>query len=240
MEILNFIFYLGINYIIFAVLWFLIVSFPKVILKVPISSTISNYILKSIQYYLIGAITSLSTIKFYEKNPEFVSAYIFSGGFILFLYLAGKMEKNKLLFAIKTVINKNLSPKSLKYEPHLIGFIVVLYAFSFSLPIIFNNPLNTWFMNSIENIYKTPLLGSIISFAGFIFLITMLVKGTQTVKKYWVTLIAYLTGKPIPDKSANNDFMNQFKNMQNTNIKKDNIELDDVYVDFEEIEDDED
>ena len=49
-----------------------------------------------------------------------------------------------------------------------------------------------------------------------------------------------LSGKPIPNKSANNDFMNQFKNMQNTNIKKDNIELDDVYVDFEEIEDDED
>ena len=184
--------------------------------------------------------TSLSTIKFYEKNPEFVSAYIFSGGFILFLYLAGKMEKNKLLFAIKTVINKNSSPKSLKYEPHLIGLVVVLYAFSFSLPIIFNNPLNTWFMNSIENIYKTPLLGSIISFVGFIFLIIMLVKGTQTVKKYWLTLIAYISGKPIPNKSANNDFMNQLKNMQNTNIIEDNIELDDVYVDFEEIKDDED
>ena len=240
MEILNFVFYLGINYIIFAVLWFLIVSFPKVILKVSISSTISNYILKSIQYYLIGAITSLSTIKFYEKNPEFVFAYVFLGGFILFLYLAGKMEKNKLLFMIKAVINKNLSPRSLKYEPHLIGFIVVLYAFSFSLPILFDNPLNTWFMNSIENIYKTPLLGSIISFAGFIFLIIMLVKGTQTVKKYWNILIAYLTGKPIPNKSANNDFMNQFKKMQNTNIKEENIELDDVYVDFEEIDEDED
>ena len=74
----------------------------------------------------------------------------------------------------------------------------------------------------------------------YIFLIIMLVKGTQTIKKYWLTLIALLSGKPIPNKSANNDFKNQFKNMQNTNIIEDNIELDDVYVDFEEIEDDED
>ena len=240
MEILNFIFYLGINYIIFTVLWFLIVSFPKVVLKISINSTLSNYILKSCQYYLLAAITSLSTIKFHEKHPEFISVYVFLGGFILFLYLAGKMERNKMLSLIKSAINKNSSSKILKYEPHLIGFVVTLYAFSFSIPILFNNPLNIWFMNSIENIYETPVLGSIISFAGFIFLIIMLIKGGKTIKKYWLTLIAYISGNPIPNEPKENNFMGQFNNMKNSTNKEEKIELDDVYVDYEEIEDDED
>ena len=240
MEILNFIFYLGINYIIFTILWFLIVSFPRIVLKISFNSTLSNYILKSIQYYLIAAITSLSTIKFYEKNPEFISYFVFLGGFILFLYLAGKLEKNKMLFIIKAVINKNLSSKILKYEPHLIGFVVTLYAISFSIPILFQNPINNWFMVSIEKIYAIPLLGSIISFAGFIFLITMLLKGTQTIRKYWLILIAYISGKPMTNETKGNDFMNQFNNMKNSTNKEEKVELDDVYVDYEEIEDDED
>ena len=240
MEILYFIFYLGINYIVFTVLWFLIVSFPKVVLKISFNSTFSNYILKSIQYYLLAAITSLSTMKFYDKHPEFFSAFVFLGGFILFLYLAGKMERNKMLFVIKAMINKNLSSKTLKYEPHLIGFVVTLYAFSFSIPILFNNPLNIWFIDIIGNIYETPVLGSVISFAGFIFLITMLIKGVNTIKKYWLILMAYITGNPIPNEPKENDFMNQFNSTKNSMPNEDKIELDDVYVDFEEIEDDTD
>jgi hypothetical protein len=239
MEILNFIFYLGINYIIFTVLWFLIVSFPKVVLKISINSTLTNYLLKSIQYYLLAAITSLSTMKFHEKHPDFISVYIFLGGFIFFLYLAGKMERNKILSLIKSAINKNSSSKFLKFEPHLIGFAVTLYAFSFSTPILFNNPLNIWFMDSIESIYETPILGSIISFAGFIFLIIMLIKGSKTIKKYWLTLIAYISGKPMPNEPKETSFMDQFNNMKNSMNKEEKIELDDVYVDYEEIEDDE-
>ena len=242
MELLNYIFYLGINYIIFSILWFFIAASFKLLTQQLISANYTAYITKSFQYYLLSAITSLSTMKFIAKNEALTPLFVFLGGFILFLYLAGKMKKNKMLFALKAVINNNLSPQILKYEPHLLGLVIILYAFSFSFPLLVNNPLNTWFKETIENIYNTPIIGGIVSLAGAVFLITMIFKGVQTITKYWEILKAYITGKPTTiqrDGEQDMDQFNEFKNSINQNQNQE-IEIDDDYVDFEEIKDDQD
>ena len=71
-------------------------------------------------------------MKFITNNEAITPLFVFLGGFTLFLYLAGKMKKNKMLFALKAVINNNRSAQILKYEPHLLGLVIILYAFSFS------------------------------------------------------------------------------------------------------------
>ena len=109
MEIINYIFYLGINYITFSVIWFFLTSLPRLVIRSSISNTTSSYILKTIQYYLIAVITSAATLEFMRKNSELSALFVFSGGFILFIYLAGKLEKNKMLFLLKSFINKNQS-----------------------------------------------------------------------------------------------------------------------------------
>ena len=238
MEIINYIFYLGINYITFSVIWFFLTSLPRLVIRSSISNTTSSYILKTIQYYLIAVITSAATLECMRKNSELSALFVFSGGFILFIYLAGKLEKNKMLFLLKSLINKNQSSGILKYEPHLIGLVMILYSLSFKLNILTNNPLVFWFKENIDSIYKTPFLGSIISFFGIIFLLTMLLKGIKTINNYSQKFISILTGKPIT-KSENNDFMDNLNKMKNNMNNHDTIDLDDVYVDFEEVDDSE-
>ncbi len=246
MEIVKFVFFLGIVYIVFSIIWFLLATIPKMLFKQTSSKNIESYILKTLQYYFIGSLTSLASKNFIENNIKAESGplYIVTGGVVLFLYLAGKMERNKMLFKFKSVITKNFSTTILKYEPHLIGFTMVLYALSIGVPNLVNNPINSWFLESIHNFYDTPIIGWIIGFAGVFFLMTIVFRGVNAVKKILLHINSLVTGKPVEQKKSSTIF-DQFKNMTDENnpmhTKQEQIDIDDdIYVDFEEIEDDKD
>ena len=246
MEILYYIFFLGIIYIVFSLIWFLLATLPKMILSRANSSEIENYIFKTLQYYFIGSLTFLSSVKFINSehsiNNEYSSLFIVTGGFVLLLYLLGKMERNKMLFRFKSFVSKSTSDGVLKYEPHLIGFTMLLYAISIGNPILVDNQINSWFLDNILEFYHTPIIGWIIRFIGFFFLITIVFRGINTIRNLIQNAIAFITGKPIKKQASSNMF-EQFQNMNNTkNPFENHTEKvdpeDDIYVDFEEIEDD--
>ena len=99
MELLKYIYFLGVVYIVFSIIWFLLATIPKLILTRSISSNIENYILRSVQYYLLCSLTVLTTTaSFLENNHISINNgpwFVIIGGIVLFLYLAGKMERNK-------------------------------------------------------------------------------------------------------------------------------------------------
>lgn len=246
MEILYYIFFLGIIYIVFSLIWFLLATLPKMILSRANSSEIENYIFKTLQYYFIGSLTFLSSVKFINSehsiNNEYSSLFIVTGGFVLLLYLLGKMERNKMLFKFKSFVSKSTSDGVLKYEPHLIGFTMLLYAISIGNPILVDNQINSWFLDNILEFYHTPIIGWIIRFIGFFFLITIVFRGINTIRNLIQNAIAFITGKPIKKQASSNMF-EQFQNMNNTKNPFENHPEkvdpeDDIYVDFEEIEDD--
>ena len=237
MELINFIFYLGINYIIFSIIWFFIVKLPFSLFRLPLSKQVTNYILKTLQYLLIAVITSSATLEFIEKDSELAPFFITIGGFVLFIYLASKLEKNKLFFQINSLLRQKAPTGILKYEPHLIGVVLVLYSISFELIFLSQNPLVFWFKHNINAIYNAPVIGGLISFCGVLFLFTMLSKGIQSIRKYTHHLISILTGKPI-QKNQPNNFMDNIKNMKESMENQVSSEIDDVYVDFEEVEED--
>ena len=246
MEILYYIFFLGIIYIVFSLIWFLLATLPKMILSRANSSEIENYIFKTLQYYFIGSLTFLSSVKFINSehsiNNEYSSLFIVTGGFVLLLYLLGKMERNKMLFQFKSFVSKSTSDGVLKYEPHLIGFTMLLYAISIGNPILVDNQINSWFLDNILEFYHTPIIGWIIRFIGFFFLITIVFRGINTIRNLIQNAIAFITGKPIKKQAYSNMF-EQFQNMNNTKNPFENHPEkvdpeDDIYVDFEEIEDD--
>ena len=177
-------------------------------------------------------------------NNEYSSLFIVTGGFVLLLYLLGKMERNKMLFQFKSFVSKSRSDGVLKYEPHLIGFTMVLYAISIGNPVLVDNQINSWFLDNILEFYHTPIIGWIIRFIGFFFLITIVFRGINTIRNLIQNAIALLTGKPIKKQASSNIF-EQFNNMKNSknpfeqHQEKVNPD-DDIYVDFEEIEDEED
>ena len=249
MEILYYIFFLGIIYIVFSLIWFLLATLPKMILSRANSSEIENYIFKTLQYYFIGSLTFLSSVKFINDprntiNNEHSSVFILVGGFVLLLYLTGKMERNKMIFQFKSFVSKTRNDGVLKYEPHLIGLTMVLYAISIGNPLLVDNAINSWFLDNILEFYHTPIIGWIIKFIGFFFLITIIFRGISTIRNLFQNIYSLFSGKPIKKKKSSTIF-EQFNNMNNTKNPFNNQEEkvdpeEDIYVDFEEVEEVED
>ena len=95
-------------------------------------------------------------------------------------------------------------------------------------------------MITINDIYQAPILKWIFGFAGIIFMLNMIQRGIT----YTQLLIMKISGKE-PEKKENplDNIMKEFEKMNNpnTNQSTEKVDLeDDLYVDFEEMDEDED
>lgn len=266
MEILKYIFFLGIVYIVFSIIWFFIALLPKYLLgnrRDSAQNNILGYLIKSVQYYFLASLTAIKAIDFVQEENIDASqgpVYVVIGGIVLYLYLAGKAERNRAMVQFRSNLG-NFSTTSLKYEPHLIGITLIFYAIAFNYLPLIQNPINYWFLESIDDFYNTIIIGWIIGFIGFFFLLSMIFKGINTTGFLVQTVINFLTGKPAPKRKPKNPFgkfgqmgkNNPFGNQnpfgggdpfQGDNpfpqqeAEDANID-DDMYVDFEIIDEDE-
>ena len=108
MDYLKYIFYLGIVYIVFSMIWFFIAKIPSILLSANRKETVwEGYILKTIQYYFIASLTMLKATEYMysvnETKPD--PAYYVVGCIILYLYLYGKLERVKQFAGIKAGIS---------------------------------------------------------------------------------------------------------------------------------------
>ena len=145
-------------------------------------------------------------------------------------------------------INKSpIKQKNLVYEPHIIGLSIVAYGLCIAIPkvgfILGENKINLWFLDTIKDIYDTPFLGWIFGIAGVFFLLSMFQKGIQTIQNFINTITGKKTNESKKANNPLNDIMNQFENLKKDenpftkNQDKVDIE-DDLYVDFEEVDED--
>ena len=262
MEILSYIFFLGIIYIVFSIIWFFIALLPKNALgnkENNLQNTILNYTIKAIQFYFLASLTVIKAIDFIKKeniDPKQGPLYIIVGGIVLYLYLAGKIERSKMMFQLRSNIGGGNSQNTAKYAPHLVGLTLIFYAIAFNYPILIDNYINQWFLESINDFYDTVIIGWIIGCIGFFFLVNMIFKGINATGFLFQTIVALITGKPAPKRKTKNPF-GKFGNMANnnpfggnspfgntgTNLPENETEEtdidEDMYVDFEVIDEDE-
>ncbi len=257
MGVIENIFYLSIVFIVFNIIWVLIVQLPKIIFTVGYNNLTLDYVVKSIRYLLLSTLTYSTCYKYIADkslNNQYVILIYLTSGIMLSLYLAGKLNKKQSLFKLATNITTNLNfgrkksfQKQLNYEGHIAGISIVIYAACVGIPIfgdfIIENPINIWFLKTIDGIYNAPILKWIIGFAGTIFMLSMFQRGINTVRR----LVAKIIGEKPKNENDSplNKIMDEFEKMNpnSTNPfkseeKKVDIE-DDLYVDFEEMEDDE-
>ncbi|MCT4581401.1 MAG: hypothetical protein N4A35_08300 [Flavobacteriales bacterium] len=261
MEIFNYIYLLGIIYIVFSILWFFITSLPKFLSGAFQNNSTSNYLFKSIQYYCIAALTAVQTVDFIEKNPTIAHQtpfYIALGGIIIFLYLAGKTDKAIMSVQIQTNKSRIQLGGALKYEPHIVGISIILYLLSFNFPLIMHNNVVAILHAGILNFYDTFFIHFIISIVGFFFLFSMFSRGFTATGRLIEFIGHLITGKPLSQrKQKNRNPFQNFNNMGgfnkgqnpfnfNQNIfeqfnqqKQDEID-EDEYIDFEEVDEEED
>jgi hypothetical protein len=262
MEILSYIFFLGIIYIVFSIIWFFIALLPKYAFgnkENNLQNTILNYTIKAVQFYFLASLTAIKALEFIDEqtDPNQRPLYIVIGGIVLYLYLAGKIERSKMMSQLRSNLGNSNSSIASKYEPHLIGLTLISYAISFSYPQLIQNSVNQWFLVSIDDFYNTVIIGWIIGIIGFFFLISMVLKGVNATGFLFQTILALLTGKPAPKRKPNNPF-GKFGNMGNNNpfsgnspfgnmgnslpeVESEEADIDDdMYVDFEVMDEEED
>jgi hypothetical protein len=255
MAVLENIFYLCIVYIVFNFIWGILVQLPKMILTKMKSNKTVDHSIKAIRYLLLSTLT-YSTCYSYAfentlSNGVVILIYI-TGGIILSLYLAGKLNKKQSLFKLATNITtslkfgkKNFSSIQLSYEKHIVGISIVIFGACVGIPafgeIMAMNPVNIWFLNTIDGLYNAPLLKWLIGFCGIIFMFSMFQRAISTIQQ----LILKLKGEEQEEEKDNplNKIMDEFQKMNTTNqsFNKDDKELDideDMYVDFEEMKED--
>lgn len=259
MDMLLYIYMLGVVYIVFSILWFFISSLPKFLSGAFVSNSFSNYIFKSLQYYTLSALTAVQTSYYINNNPGLSNQtpfYIALGGIVLFLYLAGKTDKAIMSVQIQSNKGKIRLGGALKYEPHIIGISIIAYLLSFNIPVIADNPVITNLHLGILNFYDTFFIHFIISIIAFFFLFSMFSRGFTAVGRLVEFINHLITGKPLTKRKdkkknpfSNLENMGGFGNGQNpfnfnqnmfNQNKEPEVEIDeDEYVDFEEIQDEE-
>ena len=257
MVIFENIFYLSILYIVFNLIWSLIVQLPKIIITSGKNSSIINHAITSARYLLLSSLTYSTCYNYVFKNSlsdEMVVLIYLTGGIVLSLYLAGKLNKKQTFLRFASSVSTNLKfgknnfiRNELIYEKHIVGISIVIFASCVGIPIfgeiMSKNLVNVWFLKTIDGIYNAPILKWFIGFAGIIFMFSMFQKAIFTIKR----VISKFNGENNTEDSQNplNDIMNEFEKMNNPNSKnpfnekgnKVDIE-DDIFVDFEELKED--
>ena len=144
-------------------------------------------------------------------------------------------------FGLKSKFNLSYSTSNkLKYENHIIGVSIVVYIACIGFPnygeIIYLNPINIWFNETIQGLYQTPILKGIFGICGVFFMVSIFQKGIATIKD----IILKLSGQK-PNEKQKNPLEEVLKNINNNPFSesKENEKIDiveDLYVDFEEMD----
>ena len=239
---------------VFNFIWWFVVQLPKTLLFGLKQHFAVDHSIKAIRYLFISSITYSTAVQFLaDQNDQLsnVLAVLISGGIILTLYLAGKLNKKQNLFRFAASVSSNFKfgaplqkTNELIYEKHLVGISIVVYAACVGLPetvgyFLNYNPLNYWFLTTIDDIYQAPILKWIFGFAGILFMLNMIQRGVV----YTQLLFLKLSGKEQSQKKNPLDnIMKEFDKMnkQTTGQTTEKVDLEDeLYVDFEEIDEDE-
>lgn len=180
MELLNFVFRLGVLFAIYGFLWGLIEIGFWMLSAGRQRSIALSYLIKCIKYFFLADVTFLFCINGKAGGLVDVNQLIFAG-LILLTYFLGKLQQNQnrqMLFkvAARGMQMPSFNNFNMRYE---IGAIVIALGifgmFSF-YPELSQNPMSLWFYESIVNIEDTPVFGFIFKIIGFFFLLNLIFK----------------------------------------------------------------
>jgi len=183
-NLLDFIFRLGVVFAIYEFLWGIFQIGFQIIIAKRKQSILEMYFLKTIKYFFLVDVTFLLCFKSIHSDMIILDQVILSG-IILLTYFIGKFKKRqnrKILFQFNNKnFNKERENFHLKYEIILIIVSILIFGLFWFYPSISLNNISIWFYNSIINIENTPIFGLIFKVIGFFFLLNLIVKMMTTI-----------------------------------------------------------
>jgi len=179
MELLEFIFTLGVVFAVFGFIWG-IIELGITLLSAGRQRQLPEiYIVKAVKYFFLVDVTFLvcSQGKFEDFNAT--SQLVF-GSVVLLMYFVGKLQNSKnkqMMFNAFSNGRKVTQTKfNLKAEISVITFATVVFGLFWIFPHYASNPISLWFNDAISNIIDTPIFGFIFKVIGFFFLISIIFK----------------------------------------------------------------
>ena len=231
MEVLNFIFVLGINFSIFGFIWGLIMLVVRLFKNPAQPSNVSlDYVLRIIKYFLLVSVIANYINKFQGSDLDTNSgiANLITGAIVLALYLLGKLQNRAVLHQMgqHPLFKQFASTIDPKVERFLLLGSVVYFILCVIYPQMVDNKLVNWFTDSIQNIYDTPIIGWVFAIIAFFFLVTIILRAANVIGRL-------LNGQSIMQPSVNTKFTYEQRDFHSDQTRQDK------FSDYEDVTDDE-
>lgn len=231
MEILKFIFLLGINFSIFGFIWGVIMLGVRLFQSAGPRNQSLDYVLRIVKYFLLVSVTAnfISNMEPSQVGINSKTTLIIVGAIVLALYLLGKLQNRAVLQQLgqNPLFARFANTIDPKVERFLLLGSVTYFVFCLLYPQMVDNGLVNWFSDSIVNIYDTPIIGWVFSVIAFFFLINTLMRAANVVSRL-------LNGQSLTSGTQNKRFDSNQKPFSNTT----NQSSEDGFADYEDVTDD--
>lgn len=176
MIFLKFVFYLGVIYILFDLLWTLFVWGLKNLLGIDRSEGVLYYVTKGLSLYLLVALTAVNTMN-YQQIPDMLpwqkSVFAVIGLVVLYFYITSMMQKSRLKAKIQMDV---ATIRKMRYDGIFLLGALVFYLISLYIPHLNETSLTGWLFGLIEQVYDWFLVRVVVGFFAIIFLLNILVR----------------------------------------------------------------
>lgn len=181
-DLLNFIFRLGVVFAIYGFLWGLIEIGFRLLTSGRQRTTGEVYILRGVKYVFLADVTFLFCIDGDVSKLNYTNQLILAG-IILLTYFVGKLQNNQnrnRMFQVFSNAKMQMPKKATKFNLRAEIIVIVLALAVFSAlnfaPQYAANPISMWFYESIIGIEAAFFFGFIFKVIGFFFLLSMISK----------------------------------------------------------------
>lgn len=219
MELLKYIFHLGIIFIVFSIIWGFFMIIYRMLTGMAQRPLLETYAFKTLNLYFIVSLCAMLTVEYISKPgaPRILITII--GITVLYSYFAGRLQQSKILVQMNNlrVSNERIN---LAWESTLILAALVYFSFGITRPDILNNDANLWFSTSVKDLYDTIIIGWIISFFGILMLIVNLVRSVVVTANAINWVIDRISGKQNNDSDSGGDGYTDYEEIKDEQIDR--------------------
>lgn len=175
MDLVRFVFTLGVIYITFDGLWNLFLWLVKQLFGLDKQEGWVYYLSKGISLYLLVTLTAITTLQYEVLANSQLSHFLYPaiGLIVLYFYLTAAMQRRKMK---ATISMDTQTLKRQRYDGLFLFAGLILYSLSLFFEQLSDTDLTNWFFSTISQIYDVFIFRLVIGLLAFFFLINILIK----------------------------------------------------------------
>lgn len=208
MEILKYIFYLGVIFTGFDLLWWAFRRLLGVLNQgQQVTGPIRKWALNPLGLYLVVSLSVLETTRRINMETEQFGFWLFAGigAFTLLFYRLSKLKQHANIRMSLNGQQREAPEINLPYEWSLNGLALVGFALGITMPELAANRFTNWLHLTVQNLYEIPILGWGIAILSFLFLLRLLFQGIQTVGSF-LGMQTKSSGRPTANTGKSADY----------------------------------